>query len=156
MLPWFLVGNVFQEIKFKVSVGLILAEDVVVFSVFLDVLNSGQNDKDLVQLVFVGLLEMIRGVDFGFHLGKFDRLVGEELEVVFFDGFRVFFPLEDVHGGGVGDGDSGGIGAGLWVLFLVGLIIGEEQMTRFVCFFEWSLEEGGRMIVIGVKLVGHV
>ncbi len=105
MFPWFLVGNVFEEIKFVVSVGLILAEDVVVFSVFLDVLNFGQNDKDLVQLVFVGLLEMIRRVDFGFHLGKFERLVGEELEVVFFDGFGVFFPLENVHGGWMGDGD---------------------------------------------------
>jgi hypothetical protein len=33
------------------------------------------------------------------------------------------------------------IGMGLWVLFWVGLIIGEEKMRRFVCFFEWSLEE---------------
>lgn len=49
-----------------------------------------------------------------------------------------------------------GIEVGLWVLFLVGLIIGEEKMTRLVYFFEWSLEERGEMIVIGVNLVGHV
>ncbi len=29
-------------------------------------------------------------------------------------------------------------------------------MARFGYFFEGSLEEGGRMIGVGVKLVGHV
>ncbi len=59
MFGWFFVGNVFEEIKIEVGVGLILTEDVVVFSVFVDVLNSGQNDKDLVELVFVGLLGVV-------------------------------------------------------------------------------------------------
>jgi hypothetical protein len=114
---WFLVGNVFQEIKLEISVGLILAEDVVVFSVFMDALNSGQNDKNLVELVFVGLLGVVREIGVGFHLGKFEGLMSEEFEVGFFYGFDVLFPFKHVHGGGVGDGDGVGIGVGFWVLF---------------------------------------
>ena len=88
-------------------------------------------------------------------MGKFEGLMSEEFEVGFFDGFDILFPFEHVHGGGVGDGDGVGIGVGFRVLFFVGFIIGEEKMTRFGYFFERSLEEGGRMIGVGVGLVGH-